>query len=236
MVQEIWFYMYFCYHHHHHFSRYKIYKYIWLPWQTSCTTHNLIFVYHSDLEGSVMVEMEGGGCGRWNGKRLLHPLIIIISSYRHHIVLTLSHIFFFPPLHVPCSIFIAPLYRIRCGLWWNGNGRRWEMEGWVMAAFEQLARQHQDGMGWDGTDLPQKEIFFPACASNDMHLPVWWVAWIQPESRLRLVPGSAVLFPFHIYFGKASSFPGLVADCQRCCRIISSRVNNDRVIFLKCQQ
>ena len=141
---------------------------------------------------------------------------ILLSSSYHHIVTISSshcpHIFFFPPLHVPCSIFISPLYRIRCGLWWNGNGRRWEMEGWVMAAFEQLARQHQDGMGWDGTDLPQKEIFFPACASNDMHLPVWWVAWIQPESRLRLVPGSAVLFPFHIYFGKASSFPGLVAD------------------------
>ena len=41
--------------------------------------HAILYLYITViLRVGVMVEMEGGGCGRWNGNRSLHPLIIII--------------------------------------------------------------------------------------------------------------------------------------------------------------
>ena len=129
-----------------------------------------------------------GGGWRWNSKRLPHPLypppFLFQSSSYHPRIFSVSS-----------SYHPHILSDVGCG---GGvemeAGGMWEM--WVIAAFEGLARQHQDGMGWDGTDSPQKNVFLPQLRFK-RHASARVVGWIQPKSRLRLFPGSApTFFPF----------------------------------------
>ena len=84
------------------------------------------------LRVGVMVEMEGGGCGRWNSKRSLHPLIIIISSsyhHNHHIVLIYSS--FHPWMFLVASLYHPYIVSdAGCGGMEMEGGGRWKAEWW----------------------------------------------------------------------------------------------------------
>ena len=66
-------------------------------------------------------------------------------------------------------------------------------EGRWIEAFEELGRQHQDGMGWDGTDPPQKtEKYFSVrfkrrasasvrCGLNPTRVTIETVSWINRD-------------------------------------------------------
>ena len=142
-----------------------------------------------------------GGGWRWNSKRLPHPLyrppFLLQSSSYHPRIFSVSS-----------SYHPHILSDVGCGGGVEMEvGGMWEM--WVIAAFEGLARQHQDGMGWDGTDPPRKNIFFAAVALqttcicqggglNPTQVTIETVSWIGPN-----------LFPFlcqsPFYFGKSCS-------------------------------
>ena len=83
----------------------------------------------------------------------LHPLILLHVSFPTLYPLNLCYVFFFWGLLVQATSKIRILYQISVVVEseWKKVGRgRW------IEAFEELGRQHQDGMGWDGTDPPQK--------------------------------------------------------------------------------
>ena len=83
----------------------------------------------------------------------LHPLILLLVSFPTLYLLSLGYGLFFWGLLVQATSKIQILCQISIvvELEWKKVGRgRW------IEAFEELGRQHQDGMGWDGTDPPQK--------------------------------------------------------------------------------
>ena len=84
----------------------------------------------------------------------LHPLILLrVSSFPTLYLLCLCYGLFLSGPLVQATSKIRILYQISIVVEseWKKVGRgRW------IEAFEELGRQHQDGMGWDGTDPPQK--------------------------------------------------------------------------------
>ena len=120
----------------------------------------------------------------------------------------LPQIVFMTYTHVYRIFFISPFHGIRCGLGWSWNGSRLDLGDGRLSdgSIWGLARQQQDGTGWDGTDRPQKtEKYF---SRFKRHASARVVGWIKPESRLRLFPGSAFFISqlVALYFWQGASF------------------------------